>query len=217
MPFLTILGTAVATAAAAQAAIWTKEKWIAGAEGRFSALYAAIFFEEYAGACSERLSEYDEFISSSGHAGTDHRALPELPDFPKEIDWRRVGIQLTEAAFGYRVKDQAARRKIAYLYDFDPPDGGDHELIMQLIAQGLEALSLAVKIRKARRLAPAVLPDRDYTVERHLLERRTHWEEIQQRYLASQYASHEALLASAAANGIQPSGGAAVDADTTVR
>lgn len=203
MPFLTILGTAIVTAIAAQGAVWAKEKWIAGSEGRFSVLYAALFFEEYAGACSRRLGEYDDFISSSGHAGVDHGALPDLPDFPKEIEWRRVGIRLTEAAYAYRVKQQPAVSKIAYLYDFDPPDGGDHELIMQLIGQGLDALALAEKLRKSRRLKPAPRPDPEYTVERHLTERRAHWQEIQQRYLASQRASHEALAAGAHAVGAE--------------
>lgn len=198
MAFLTILGTALVTAAATQGAIWSKEKWVAGTEGRFSALYAALFFEEYAGACSTRLGEYEAFISSDGHAGVDHGALPELPNFPNEIEWRRVGIRLTEEAHAYRVKHQAASGKIADLYDFDPPDGGDHELIMQLIGQGLEALALAGRIRKAGRLQPAPIPDPDYTVERHLLERRAAREDLRQRYLASQEASHATLVASAA-------------------
>lgn len=195
MAFLTILATAALTATAAQVAVWAKDKWIAGGEARFSALYAALFFEEYAGACSHRLGEYEAFISSDGHAGTDHSALPDLPDFPKEIDWRRIGIRLTETAFAYRVRNQAACGKIADLYDFDGPDGGDHEVIMQLIGQGLGALAVAAHIRKAGRLKPAAVPDPDYTVERHLTERRAHHEELRQRYLASQEASHAALLA----------------------
>ena len=197
MPFLTILGTAVVTAAATQGAVWWKERWNAGTEGRFSALYAALFFEEYAGACSHRLGEYEAFIDSDGHAGVDHGALPDLPEFPKEIDWRRVGIRLTEASFGYRVTLQAASGKIANLYDYDGPDGGDHELIIQLIDQGLAALSLADRIRRSNRLKPAPIPDSEYTVERHLSERKADRAEKHQRYLASQRASHEALIASA--------------------
>lgn len=203
MAFLTILGAAIATAAAAQGAVWAKENWIAGSEGRFSALYVALFFEEYAGACSHRLGEYEAFISSDGHAGVDHSVLPELPDFPKEIEWRRVGIRLTEAAYAYRVKHQAASSKIADLYAFDPPDGGDHELIMQLIGQGLDALSLAAGIRKSGRLKSAPLPDPEYTVARHLSERRDHWREIRERFLASQQASHDALIAGTAAAAIE--------------
>ena len=202
MALLTILGTAIATAIAAQGALWVKEKWVAGAEGRFSALYAALFFEEYASACSHRLGEYNDYISSGGHAGVDHGALPELPDFPTEIDWRRVGIRRTENAFAYRVKHAAARAKIAYLYDFDPPDGGDHELIMQLIEQGLDALALGAEIRKSGRLKPKRNPGPEYAVERHLTDQRIHWEEIQQKYLASQAASHAALVAGAAPRGV---------------
>lgn len=204
MAFLTILATAIVTATAAQCALWAKEKWVAGAEGRFSALYAALFFEEYANACSHRLSEYDDYISSSGHAGVDHGALPEFPDFPIEIDWRRVGIRRTEDAFAYRVKHAAARAKIAYLYDFDPPDGGDYELVMQLIGQGLDALALAAKIRRSGRLKPAPIPDPEYTVERHLTRQRVQWEEKRQRYLASQAASHAALVAAATPEGLDP-------------
>ena len=213
MAFLTILCTAAATAIAAQGAVWAKERWIAGAEGRFSALYTALFFEEYAGACSRRLGEYEAFISSSGHAGIDHGALPDLPDYPKEINWRHVGIRLTEESFAFRVKLQAASGKIADMYDFDPPDGGDHELILQLIAQGLEALALAGRVRKAHRLAAAPIPDPEYTVERHLTERRAHWDNMRQQRITEQEEAHRALIAGPGGLGMSRPTGKLVSSD----
>lgn len=178
MLFLTILGTAIATAAATQGAIFIKERLASNYEGRFSALYAALFFEEYASDCSRRLSENEAFISSGGHDGINHSAIPKLPSFPKEVDWHRIGIELTEIAFAYRVERQAASDEIADLYSYDPPDGGDYELTIQLIKLGLKALNIAGKIRKDRHLNSAAAPNSEYTVLRYLNERKAHWERL---------------------------------------
>jgi hypothetical protein len=199
MLFLTILGTAIATAGAGQAAAWVKDRWMAGQEGKFSTLYAALFFEDYADACSRRLGEREAYISSGGHAGTEHSALPDLADFPKEIDWHRVGIRMTEEAFAFRVKLSAAHARIADLYDFDPPDGGDGELLRELTIKGLEALALGRRLRAAGRLKPAPIPNPDYSTERYLTERRDHWTGIQEKRLAAQKASNLALGATLAA------------------
>ncbi|MBT2245845.1 hypothetical protein JQK15_20235 [Sphingobium sp. BHU LFT2] len=191
--------TAIATATAAQLAIWLKERWTTGHEARFSNLYAALFFEQYATDCSHRLGEKDSFNASGGHAGNDHGTLPELPPFPPEIEWKKVGVRLTEESFAFRVAVEAANAKIAYLYDFDPPDGGDHEVLTQMASLGLKALAVAERLRCAARLSPAPTPDPEYTTARHLTERQAHSEELRVKTLESQQASHAALVAGAAA------------------
>lgn len=185
MDYLPILATAIITSATTTGFASLKERWMRSREAKFSALYAALFFEEYAVACSHCMGEIDDSISSGGHAGIDHQDLPDLPDWPKEIDWRQVGIRQTERAFGFRVQLEAAARKIAYLYDFDPPDGGAIELRDQLTARGLEALAIAADIRAANHLAPAAIPYPDHTTERHLTERRAHWSKVAMRIHAT--------------------------------
>lgn len=199
MIYLTIVITAIATAVAAQIAIWLKERWTTGQEARFSNLYAALFFEQYATDCSHRLGEKDSFNASGGHAGTDHGALPELPPFPPEIEWKKVGVRLTEESFAFRVAVEAANAKITYLYDFDPPDGGDHEVLAQMASLGLKALAVAERLRRAARLGSAPMPDPEYTTSRHLTERQVHFEALRTKTLESQQATHAALVAGAAA------------------
>ena len=133
---------------------------------------------------------------SGGHAGTYHGSLPELPVFSQEIEWKRVGIRLTEDAFAFRVAVEAMHSKISYLYDFDPPDGGDTEVRAQLIGLGLRALELADMLRRSAKLNAAHAPDPEYTTARHLESSKRHHEEIMAKYLASQNASHASLTAS---------------------
>lgn len=193
LPFLTILATAVATAGAAQVAILAKDHWLQSREGKFSSLYAALFFEQYAADCSYVLGEKDSFISSEGHAGTDSGALPPLPEFPEEIDWRRVGIRLTEDAFAFRVARDSAQSMINYLYEFDPPDGGDFEMQVETAAKGIMALDLARRIRDTARLRPAQIPNREYTPERYLRERSARLQAIVKERADAQKASLAAL------------------------
>jgi hypothetical protein len=189
IPFLTILCTAVATAFAAQVALLIKDHWIQNREGRFSSLYAALFFEQYAADCSYVLGEKDAFISSDGHAGTDGGSLPPLPDFPEEIDWQRVGIRLTEDAFAFRIARESAQTMINYLYNYDPPDGGDFEMQVETAAKGLAALDLACRIRAAAGLKAAHIPDPEYTPERYLRERSEHFNEQKRQVQLAQEAS----------------------------
>jgi hypothetical protein len=198
MIYLTILITAIATAAAAQFAIWLKERWTTGQEARFSNLYAALFFEQYATDCSHRLGEKDSFNASGGHAGIDHGALPELPPSPAEIEWKKVGVRLTEESFSFRVEVEATNAKITYLYEIDPPDGGDHEVLTQMALLGLKALAVAERLRRAARLKPTPTPDPEYTTSRHLTERQAHFEALRAKRLQSQQESHAALVAGAA-------------------
>jgi len=198
MIYLTILITAIATAVAAQLAIWLKERWTVGQEARFSNLYAALFFEQYATDCSHRLGEKDNFNASGGHAGIDHGGLPELPPFPAEIEWKKVGVRLTEESFSFRVAVEAANAKITYLYEFDPPDGGDYEVLTQMASLGLKALAVAERLRLAARLGPPPAPDPEFTTTRHLTECHEHFEALRAKMLKSQQASHAALVAEAA-------------------
>lgn len=165
-------------------------------DSKFSALYAALFFELYARDCSHRLGEIQAYISSNGSAGTDYSSLPDLPSFPQDIEWKRIGIRLTEDSFAFRVAVEAISSKISYLYDFDPPDGGDSEVRGQLIDLGLKALDLAVRLRRSAKLGSAHSPDPEFTTTRHLESCKADHEEAMAKYFASRAASHAALTAS---------------------
>lgn len=180
LTLITIGITAVVTASAAQAAIWVKEHYLSSREGKFSALYAALFFEGYAVKCSDALGESNNFRSSGGHAGS-WVWFPTLPEFPKEIDWRKVGIDLTEKAFGFRVETEFRDRQIADCVEHDFPDGGQQESLMACAEFGLKALDLAERFRESKRLTPAVVPNPEFTVMRHLQENRTRLRELQRK------------------------------------
>lgn len=178
----TIFLTIVATASVTQIAVWLKDHLLARREGKFSALYAALFFEKFATECSRALGETETHISSDGHHGT-WSGLPSLPEFPKEIDWRRVGIGLTENAFGFRVAVESKQAEIQDRAEFDPPDGGDWPTLLALTEFGLEALELAGRFRKSKWLGPAPMPNPEYTTLRHLTERREHQMDIHRKSL----------------------------------
>lgn len=179
--YLAILATSAATAGAAQFALVLKDRWVQGREGKFSSLHAALFFEEYARQCSHILGEKEDYANSSGHAGTDHGAIPSMPAFPADIEWRKVGIKLTQQAFGLRVSVEAMNSDISDRFAFDPPDGGDWTMLRGCVSIGLEAIELAKSIREKARLDPAPVPDPHYTTERHLTEAKERFEEIKRR------------------------------------
>ena len=188
IPLLTIVATAVVTAGAAQVALLLKDHWLQSREGKFSSLYAALFFEEYAQQCSYYLSDIQDTIAQS-HDGLHSVAMPPVPDFPTEIDWRKVGIRLTEDAFAFRVAVASAQSSINYASNIDPPEGGQFEVQVELAAKGLKALDLARRIRYASKLKPAHIQDPEFTTERFLSERRAALNEIEQKRLAAHCAS----------------------------
>jgi hypothetical protein len=199
MDYLPILLTAIATSVSTQFAIYAKDRWIWGRESKFSALYSALFFEQYASECSRTLSEVENFDSSDGHAGTNHCSIPTLPLFPKEIEWQRLGIRPTESAFGFRVEVESATQMIAYLYTEDPPDGGDWDVRSNCIELGLKSLELAKDCRDMAKLGAPPTSDSDYSVKRYLTERRTHYHEIRRGYLEQQDRMHRDMTQNAAA------------------
>lgn len=168
MAFTTILLTAVLTAAGTQGTIWLKDRWYQSRDAKFSALYAALFLEQYATDCSKGLSDIQHHEEYYGGLGSHNISLPPLPPFPNEIDWKSTGIKLTEATFAFRVAVEAMNSKINFLHAFDPPDGGDYEVEKQLIELGLQALKVAGRLRKSAKLGPAHVPDPDNTIAHHL-------------------------------------------------
>jgi hypothetical protein len=167
----TIFFTILATASVTQIAVILKDHALARREGRFSALYAALFFESYAKTCSKALSESELSLSTDGNAGS-FEGFPSLPEFPKEINWRKIGMPLTERAFALRVEAEFWNGVIADAAEFDFPDGGIHEAMLGCTEFGLKALELAERLRDSKWLPPPVHPNKEYTVQRHLTERR---------------------------------------------
>ncbi|MDG2532094.1 hypothetical protein P6144_00390 [Sphingomonas sp. HITSZ_GF] len=123
--------------------------WIGRRENaKLSAMYAVTFLLDYFEQCATRRGDKDTFISSDGHAGVDWGGLPDLDAYPEDIDWKRIGLDLTERMFAFRVRIKSAGTFIADQYDFNPPDGGDGSVFEYLTSEGLEALSIARAISK---------------------------------------------------------------------
>jgi len=179
---VTIGVTAVLTATAAQVAIGLKdhlkERSLQRREGQFSGLYTALFFEEYARSLVYVLDEVEAHIYSSGHAGTD-RALPSLPDFPKEIDWQRVGINLTERAFGFRVEVDFRVGQIADEADANPPDGYTWPTRLACVDLAFKSLAIADATRTSFGLSPAHAPNPEFSIRHYLTERRAEHDRIE--------------------------------------
>lgn len=191
MTFLLILATAIATAAATQGAVFLKDKLTADHEGRFSALYAALFFERYASECAAVNAETEDHISSDGHAGIQHRALADLPFPEEEVDWQRVGIKLTEAAFAFRLEVETGNEIIAQLYGFDPPDGGDWDVRRRSVERGIRAIRLGRDFRKAAKVGAAPVFE-GCSVEGYLTDCQRGFDERKAKMLADQAAAIEA-------------------------
>ena len=114
---------------------------------RLSALYAIVALEDYYQKCASFLSEKEDHISSNGCAGENVCSLPDLLDYPEEIDWKRLGIRFTERMFAFRIGLREAQGLISYSYNFDSPDGGDTYVRELLATKGLDALQLARDIQ----------------------------------------------------------------------
>ena len=159
---------------------------------RLSGLYAAIILENYCDLCSERLGANQRYVATSGQSGDEWLGLPDLPDYPGEIDWKRLGLKFAEKMACFRVDVTLAQRLITFRYDFDPPDGGDHDVLEQLSKKGLEAVQLARAIRKQHGLSNTAAA-REHSSEEHLLASLKDTEEKLQRYREAQQASLAAL------------------------
>lgn len=144
------------------------------------------------------LGEKESFEAWDGHDGTNHAGLPAMAVFPSEIDWRRVGIALTEEAFALRVDLAAAQEEIRFLYEINPPDGGDLMVKTQTVGFGLRVIDPARSMRSRGGLPTASSAKRDYSAERYLLERRAHFDEVQRTALAAQERSRRELAAPSA-------------------
>lgn len=193
VPYVTIIVTAIITVGVGQAFLISKEYLSKASEGKFSALYAALFFEQYAGWCSRWLSEKEVYEGSDGHQGNDHGMMPELPPFPSEIEWKKLGLAFTEDSFSFRVEVNAADINIRYLAEFDPPDGGDFELRNELVKLGLSALDIAQRLRSSAKLKAPHHPYPEYTIQRHLAERRDALEEIKRTARSAREKAQQAL------------------------
>lgn len=180
--FLVVAATSITTAAAAQIAVILKDRWVQGREGKFSVLHAALFFEEYARQCSRTLAEQDAYDASSGHNGIDHKAIPSFPKFPDDIEWRKIGIRLTQRAFALSVAVESANAQISDDYRYDPPDGGDYTVMVKCVDLGLECLRLSDDLRQSAKLDPAPQPKPEYTILRHLTDAHNRFEENEKRW-----------------------------------
>lgn len=163
--------------------------------GQISALYAAVASERYCDLCSEWLSSKQQFNASNGALGDDMDHLPPLEEYPEQIDWKRLGLMFAEKMTALRVDVAVAQKLISFRNDFDPPDGGDHDLMEQLTIKGLIAVKLAREIRRAHRLT-ITAADREFSSEVHLATSAKQISELHERYVEAQKSSLAALQAS---------------------
>ncbi len=147
--------TGLATAVFNQLIGWWREarheRQTTTRDARYLAIRLAVILERFAIACAERVADQDMYRQSEGHAGAQHGALPELPPYPDEADWKFLAPDLLARVLTLRNELPLSDAKIAFWEDID------RECIPQEYDQqagkcGYMAWALAADMRRHYRL-----------------------------------------------------------------
>lgn len=168
---VTLVATSsVLAAALTQGLVWLKDHRGETKEGKFSALYIALAFEDYARACASVIGDNRTFASSRGAAGDQHGNLAELPEFPS-VNWKALGITDTEKAMAFRTRLDGKRAGFSFLWTVTDEDSIIPDVCETSAILGLEALELGTALRRARGLKP-LDETGEYSTRNYLTEQR---------------------------------------------
>lgn len=143
---------------------WKKRKEDSG----FALLYLALALESYANTCSDVISESELWDDSSEHAGSPQGNIPELPEYPANIEWKTIGIEFTTDALSFRVDIEARRTMFTGEWEFGDEDTIVPDVRLEAARFGKEALRLAAEFRKSRKIAAAKYLNSEWNVPTHL-------------------------------------------------
>ena len=99
---------------------WWKSKRAAKAAATPLATKLAIAHEQFANRCAEQIADNDLYRSSDCSAGTEHRTLPKLEEFPSEGNWETLDPELLARSLSLTNELEFGDRMIAFWEEIDP-------------------------------------------------------------------------------------------------
>lgn len=151
---ITLVGGSSVLAAFVTQGVAAMREWLGETKaGKFAALYISIALEEYARTTATMLGESVTHESTDGHAGTAHRNIAELPEYP-EVNWQAFGIKSAEAAMGFRTDVDSQRSWISGYWGIGEDDEVICEMQERAARLGLAAFALAERFRNEKGLTP---------------------------------------------------------------
>lgn len=151
-----VAGSSVLAAVVTQGLGELRERLRFSRDGAFAALYLAVALESYADACSNLITDSENYSASDGHAGTARGNLDDLPPYSEEVDWKAFGISSTTEALSFRVEVESTQSMIRGHWEF-----GEEEDVVPVVREeaaslGLKALNLAAGFRRKWKIAPVI-------------------------------------------------------------
>jgi hypothetical protein len=97
-----------------------KHEQLASTRGaRYLAIRLAMMLEGFAIECADAIAAQDMHNQSERHAGAAHGALPDLPPYPDEADWKVLEPQFLARALTLRNELRLSDKMIAFWADID--------------------------------------------------------------------------------------------------
>jgi hypothetical protein len=146
-----------------QGIVWLKERNVRKSEkidkARVVALQIAVTLESFAQDCATMITENEVYEDTRGTVGNHSGSVPNLPEYPSELEWNTLDHQLASDVFGLRGIKKHCDGIVNFWADADPePDRIRREASNQSGRCGLQAWNLAVRLR-AQYSLPATSPN----------------------------------------------------------
>lgn len=96
-----------------------KSKRLVEVEATHLASRLAVMFEYFAIQCAESIADNDMYNQSGGHMGRMHTALPELNEFPSQVNWSVLDPHLLSRSLSLPNEISLGRGMILHWADLD--------------------------------------------------------------------------------------------------
>lgn len=91
---LTGLGGALVGGLINQGFQWLRDDRSANLHRQYAAIRVAVILEAFALECAKFITENDRHISSNGEDGASHTEMPQLIEYPKDLEWKLLDSDL---------------------------------------------------------------------------------------------------------------------------
>lgn len=120
-------------------------------KARFLALKLSVLLETYFRACTDRLSDIHNYVSSGGHAGENIVGLPDFPELPVDTAaaWLYLKPDVADAILGLPIEIRILDDGIRFNIDMDGDPNVDPDWTLEpLYDVALKTLDLAKQTRR---------------------------------------------------------------------